>query len=352
MLHTIDKVEIMATGTWQNMVFNEKEIDGLVAAFGLTKEEYQAPLKLGHNDQQALADGALSFGWVESLWKESGADGGVKLMAKFTDVPKIVYEAIKNKLFKKVSVEMFKNVSFDNKQFDYVLSGVAILGSTLPEVTTLADISHYFKRNGFGSSELLCFSALDQNGNLIKETEMSITKEAMEKALADQKAEMELQFSKKNTDTKTADELALAQSEIVEFKRKEKEASDKLAADKVEFARKTVNELLDKSVKDMVITPVQKESFSKVLGVDKDSVVDIDLEDVKALIGEKASFSKAKDEKTKGDSEMTAGEELHFKAKEYMDDHEKVSYTRALEVAMEKNPELAKEHLNATVGEE
>jgi len=265
----------MATGTWQSMHFAEKEIDGLVDAFSVTKAEYQAPLKLGHNEEQALADGKLSFGWVESVWKETGADGGIKLMAKFKDVPEIVYTAIKNKLFKKVSVEMFKNVKFNDKRFDYVLSGVAILGSTLPEVTTLADISHYFKHKGFGSSEQLCFSALDQNGDTIKETiKMSMTKEEVQAMLDKQKAEMELKFS--NEAAKQTTELEAEKVKVLEFKRKEEEAVKKAESEKIELSRKAVMELLDKSVKDMLLTPVQKESFSKLLGVDTDKVIDID----------------------------------------------------------------------------
>jgi len=352
-LHTINKVEVFALGTWHGIKFTERDLDSIVDSFVFAKEEYQAPLKLGHNEEQALADGALSLGWVDSIWKDIGADGGIKLMAKFTDVPKVVYDAIDKKLFKQISIELYKNVSFNKKVFNFVLSGVAILGSTLPEVTTLADISHYFKREGFGSSELLCFSALDQNGNLIKETyDMSITKEELAAQLAAQKAKLELQFSKDNSKSDIEAELEKEKAKVLEFKKKEEDAAKKVESDKIELSRKTVNELLDKFVTDMIITPAQKLSFSKLLGVDTDNVVNIDIEDVKALIGDsKTKFTKdsTKNDKDKrGETEMTAGEELHFKTQEYMDSHEKVNYTIALERVMSQNKELAKEHIDAT----
>jgi len=356
-LHTIDKVEVFATGTWHGIKFTERDLDKIVEAFNVTKDKYKAPLKLGHNDEQALADGALSLGWVESIWKEVGADGGIKLMAKFIDVPKVIFEAVEKKLFKQISIELYKNVSFNKKVFNFVLSGVAILGSYLPEVTTLADISHYFKREGFGTSELLCFSALDQNGNLIKEAcEMSITKEELTAQLAAQKAELELKFSKDDKTSQLETQLEEAKAKVLAFTKKEEDEAKKAEADKIEFSRKAVTELLDKSVTDMLITPAQKETFSKLLGVDTDSIANVDIEDVKALIGdEKASFSKdsTKNDKDKtGATEMTAGEELNFKVQEYMDSHEKVTYTTALERVMERNIELAKEHINATAGEE
>ncbi|HFD31310.1 MAG TPA: hypothetical protein ENJ28_01160 [Gammaproteobacteria bacterium] len=354
MNYDIEKVEVFAKGKWHGINFSESDLDAIIEAFN-KNENITPSLKLGHNDEQKLKDGMLSFGYVSKLWKSKDDAGDLKLFASFKNVPEIVYNAIKLRRFKKVSIEIFRDVKTKFGKFKYLLSGVAILGAQLPEVDTLNDIAHYMSRdNEFTDSDLLTFSAVDNQGNLIKETlKMSITKEELKAKLAAQKAELEAKFSKQSKDSELEAELEAEKAKVAKFKKEKADAEKAEAKKKIEMSRETVTKLLDDAVKDMSITPVQKESFTKLLGVETDSVVDVSIEDVKALIGEnKSSFSKDKSKsgKNKQGENMTAGEELDVKAREYMDDHPKVNYSRALEVVMSKEKDLAAEHVNATVG--
>ena len=135
-------VEIFGEGTWNGNKITESVLKDLVAGFEATKSFLKPVLKLGHNDEQSLLkqDGLPAAGWVENVYIS-----GKKLLADFVDIPEKVYELIKKKAYRKVSVEIFCGYTFDGKTFPNLLGAVALLGADTPAVITLSDILGRYK---------------------------------------------------------------------------------------------------------------------------------------------------------------------------------------------------------------
>src|SRR5690606_25974082 len=93
--------EIFAVGKWNGLEFTEADLDDIVANFDRLKDIHKVPLKFGHNDEQPITDGQPAIGWVSRVYRK-----GKKLLADFSDVPSVVVEAIKKKLYRTVSVEL------------------------------------------------------------------------------------------------------------------------------------------------------------------------------------------------------------------------------------------------------
>lgn len=122
----IKGVEIFAIGKWHGDEYTEKDLDSMVESF--SNKGFEAPVKLGHNKAQEK-DGQPAFGWIERVYRE-----GKKLLADFSDVPKKVAEAIRNKQYRQVSSEIIWNYK---EGMPRVLRAVALLGADIPAVKGL-----------------------------------------------------------------------------------------------------------------------------------------------------------------------------------------------------------------------
>lgn len=133
----LNGVEIFAEGTWNGNNISKDVLDNLVSAFNATKDFVKPVLKLGHDNDQILLqkDGMPAAGWVSNVYVR-----GKKLFADFVDIPEKIYELIKKKAYRKVSVEIFSGYSFDGKTYPNLLAAVALLGADTPAVMTLSDI--------------------------------------------------------------------------------------------------------------------------------------------------------------------------------------------------------------------
>lgn len=140
-LYNIKDVEIFASGTWNGDEYTNEDLDQIIDAFNETKSEIKPYLKLGHdNDQKLLQkDGLPAAGWLDNIKRV-----GNKLVADFIDIPEKVYQLIKNKAYKKVSSEIYWNLKHGEKTYKRLLSGVALLGSNLPAVSSLSDILNLY----------------------------------------------------------------------------------------------------------------------------------------------------------------------------------------------------------------
>ena len=137
-LKKIKDVQIFKAGTWNGKTITEDDLDKMVQAFSETKPKGVAPfIKLGHNDEQAIikSSGEPAAGWIENVKRVGNA-----LYCDFVDIPKKIFEAIKNKAYRKVSIEMLNNFEIDGKKYPKFLYAVSLLGAELPAVSTLDDI--------------------------------------------------------------------------------------------------------------------------------------------------------------------------------------------------------------------
>lgn len=133
MAHAMKAVPIFSVGTWNGLKFEESDLDAMVASFDALGKATKVPLKLGHG--RTVPDGQPAMGWVDRIWRE-----GKKLVADFSDVPQLLYEAINKKLYRQVSVELLKDYFRGNQAFPWVLDAVALLGADIPAVKDLPDL--------------------------------------------------------------------------------------------------------------------------------------------------------------------------------------------------------------------
>jgi hypothetical protein len=159
--------EIFAIGKWNNMTFSENDLDDIVENFERLNSIHRVPLKFGHNKEQQVTDGQPAIGWVSKVFRQGG-----KLYADFTDMPKSVFEAIKNKLYRTVSVELLFDVDHDGNRYDHVLDAVALLGADHPAVNTLADLDALLaSRATFSGGQRMSFETIA--GKRTKDTQPS-----------------------------------------------------------------------------------------------------------------------------------------------------------------------------------
>ncbi len=148
--------EIFATGRWNNDEYGEADLDAMVDAHG--KVGFRPPLKLGHSETQKLLKGEElpAAGWVENLRRV-----GDKLMADFKAVPKTIADLIRAGGYRKKSAEVYWEY-LDEKQgtkLPRVLKAVALLGESIPAVTSLKDVVALYKRLPSGPDH-----AYEENG--------------------------------------------------------------------------------------------------------------------------------------------------------------------------------------------
>lgn len=103
----------------------------------IESDKHSPPGKLGHDGAQAFAaaSGMPAIGWAHNLRRQ-----GSKLIADFTDVPALAYKALKSKLYKKISSEIYHETASE-RNFGVkglVLRAVAFLGADVPRVKGLA----------------------------------------------------------------------------------------------------------------------------------------------------------------------------------------------------------------------
>ena len=331
-------VEIFAVGRWNGMAFTLMDLKSIAATFNELREVHAVPLKFGHNDQQPFTDGQPSLGWVREVYVSEGKDGTPKLMATFSDMPELVYNSIKAGLYRKVSIELDLDVEHKGKKFNYVLSGVALLGADIPAVNTLADLTAYMSRDSLVTSQKrLSFTAI---GNPDKEDDMSDELKAQIAALEASNKALEAD----NTGLKSnAEKFA-------------KEAADQKAKDeakKVTDRRTEVVALFEKAVTDEKILPAQRDNFAKALRIDDDvAVMAIDDATVNSLIDSVGGISKKFGKDTSKSTDQNVSEDpgtaLTEKAHEIQATNPGWSFSKALNLAMKGNTKLAQAHFDDT----
>jgi hypothetical protein len=142
-------VDIFAVGEWNGYNFTPMDLQSVVDSFNAIGDKLQPYLKLGHNEEQLMADGYPSLGWVKNL-----RINGTKLQCDFVDVPKVIRELVDKRAYKRVSCEFYKDfiaqpeeTGDGKKLYSWVLRAVALLGGDTPAVTTLQDIINLYSKN-------------------------------------------------------------------------------------------------------------------------------------------------------------------------------------------------------------
>lgn len=328
-------VEIFATGMWNGLDFTTEDLKVIAMAYHALESVHDVPLKFGHNDEQQMTDGQPSLGWISDVWV-----AGEKLMARFIDMPKIVYEAIKSKLYKHVSVELDMGVEHKGSHYSWVLSGVALLGADIPAVNTLADLTAYMKRSDLHFDKKMVFTAIDtevkQNGSLDMPQENEKI-EALEASLKAMKAEM----SKLVTDN------AAMQKENMQLRTDAKSFADAENHRKRVDAQTALMTRLDQMVKEHKITPASRDDYMREFEAAEDpKVVIFAVDKLEKVIESNPAYFGAEQarkqaERDKQDGELSPDQIVVNRANEYMAKHGEKSFAVAKSAILRADTELA-----------
>lgn len=336
-LKSIQGVEIFSCGKWNGDDYTKEDLNEMVKAFDENKAGARPYLKLGHDSKQKLIqeDGLPAAGWVDKIYVN-----GNKLLADFVDIPGKIYALIESRAYRKVSSEIFWNITIGDKKYKRMLAAVALLGADTPGVMNLNDILALYKSFENSYEKLSTGDELDlkfftENG---KETIMSKTENEikLELELAQQKeASEKLEAEKKEFKLKQ-DQDAKELADLKEFKKQAEEKEVKLHAEKEELR---VKNFVAELKADKLCTPAMEPMITELLGPDKKEYTANKISKEDTLKEVLKLFKSAKDvnfdeNSSKGDSGKKDKEvELDKKAKEYMAKNE-CTYSAALKAVM------------------
>jgi len=166
--YELKDIEVFGIGTWKGNKITDKDLDDIVNGTNEIIDKLKPKVKLGHDDKQALLQrtGLPAGGWITKLKR-----AGDKILVDIKEVPKVLYQLIKNGAYKRISSEILAGYTEPStkKKYNKVLSAIAFLGADLPAVTNLKDIAALYDS--------------DENANLIifEKEEKKMTKKVDEK---------------------------------------------------------------------------------------------------------------------------------------------------------------------------
>jgi len=273
-------VEIFATGKWNGSEFKDNDLDQIIDSY--KRLPIKVPIKLGHNEEQGLlaSDGLPAGGWMTNVYKNGG-----KLVADFEGVPDKLHTILENGLYRKPSVELYRNYKDDQTgtSHPYAMAACSFLGGDVPAVTSLDDIMALFGLEhdavetveSFGAStsfdtiETFTMEVPDMANELEKkieqlEAENKELKEKVAKFETDEATEtLKAEFSKKIEDK---DGEISGLNEKVDTLTKEKEqVESELGTFRKEAEEKEIEGVLEDLVRDKHITPAQRDATKRRL---------------------------------------------------------------------------------------
>lgn len=337
----IDDVVLLKVGTWNGEPFTLTDLKGIQKAYEEFALVLSIPLKFGHNDEQPMTDGEPRIGTVESVRVQDG-----KLIANFINLPEIVHAAISQNLYTQVSVELDADVVYKGKRYDWVLTGLALLGADLPAVNGMADLAQYITGNPdkkpetgeYKASRNLKFSLPKEDMYM----PLTAEEEAKLRAAAQKAAELEVQLATLNAEKTqlSADKEAL-------------EKATKEAA--FQASKKEVAEDLEKLTKVQVISPAQRDAFETSIKDDVSlSAVKTTVETLKMGVDPK-KFDNPQGTATDTDTGagldeggQDADQVLLSRARKLRSVNPKLSLSAARTQVLREDPKLAREYVDLT----
>lgn len=336
--YKIENVELFATGTWNGDAYTEQDLDAMVTAFD--KVGYNPPLKPGHSDEP----GTPALGWVANLKRV-----GDKLVGDLIDMPKKVYDVIKDRLFDTVSAEIYWDLERNGKTFKRALKAVALLGAEIPAVD-LKPLSETFSK--MGKSKWYTIVGKDQEGIIINNLEGDKGKEHMEKELNEAIAEFKLKVIQLEDSIK----LNATASDVSQIKKELEEANKKLALFAEDQKKATIEAKLQK-FKIPVLRPFLKAIYQNMdsqkvmkFSVDQkeqdmtmEAIVDTFIDQLNRSAEKMFTDIATVDiNRPNREAEDNPGNEVDKRVKEFMQKNSEKDYGVALKAVLKADPELKK----------
>jgi len=341
--YRIKGIEVFSAGTWNEDEYSINDLYEIVNSFNSLKIGFRPYLKLGHDDKQKLAksSGMPSIGWVSELKVK-----GTKLLADFENVPEKIFKLIKAKAYRKVSCEIYWNLTVEGNKYSRVLGAIALLGAENPGVMNLDDILGQYNLNIkktpqdialFEKQDNFKTYSVELNPNMGEQ--MADDKSEKELALEQELETVKKEFSQKDEDLKKlTDEKSAVEKEIEQLKQYKLEAEkrEQEALLKAEEAKRDqfISELEGKKLS----TPSMKPYVSALLANHKDYSIDEKpmtkeqiVEEMLKLASEASKVNFEESSKAYGKEK----EEDDDKIKKYMEEN-KCSYVQAYKAVMKE----------------
>ena len=252
-------IDIFASGRWNGDEYSTEDLDKIVASFAETKDRLKPYLKLGHGqDQKLLREDELpAAGFVQNIYRQ-----GRKILADVTNIPKKIYELIKNKAYNKVSIELYKNIEIEGKVYDLALKAVSLLGGATPAVHNLDDILALYSNE----NTILAFETKAELKKFEVDLQNINREDIMEKELLE-KIELLQKDVEKYTQENTALKLEIEKSngELTELKKYSEENKAKVESLLKEKKKTEIDEKVKMFVESKKIIPAQAEKLKIIL---------------------------------------------------------------------------------------
>lgn len=361
--YELKDVEVFGTGEWNNHKITDEDLDFIVDGTNEIIDRLKPRVKLGHDDKQGLLQksGFPAGGWITKLKR-----AGNKILVDIKEVPKVLYQLIKNGAYKRISSEILYDYTEPStrKKYKKVLSAIAFLGADLPAVTNLKDIAALYDADQ--EANLIIYEKVDKKNNDKK----TIRKEyVMPNGIKIKEVEgkkfvavedFEKLEKEKETLSKEKEEIASYKEKYEAEQKKAKEAQEKLDQTNKEKRDAEIKTFIDThcSEKDMRFLPKQKEVLMALMEsasdekkikftVDQKETELSQRELLENFIGLQPNFSdsifaelsKSEEEGEEDQDKLTPEEK---KVQKYMDEHQGVSYRDAVLAVLDATEEKKK----------
>lgn len=242
--------EVFKAGTYPQGVFSPDEVNALAQNYD--PQFCEAPVTLDHEQK------GPAYGWVSELKSENG-----KLKASFKDLSEELKEFVKSGKYKKISVEIYRNL--EGKQ--PYLKAVSFLGASIPQVKGMSPIE--FKE---GEAETYIFENVNKIETPLKPQQNTVVGNEeivseSEHTSSDDDAIVKLSQANE-TISKMQEQIAEMNLSIAKLQNNAsacKEAETELQKLRGEITQNRFEQFLNQKVNNGHLTPIQKNLSLKIL---------------------------------------------------------------------------------------
>ena len=236
--------EVFKAGVYPQGKFTKKEIAEIAKNYD--PKFCEAPITIDH--QQT----GPAFGWVESVKAD-----GEKLKVAFKDIPQEFEQAVNDGKYKKVSVEIYRNLEGKGAY----LKAVSFLGAATPQVKGLEQIKFMESEADFYELES------EEEKEEFSQEEV----DSLKKQVEDLETEL-AKFKESNKKTETIkslkEKISALTTEVASFKEKaegKEEIEQELNSIKTAIKNKEYNEFIEKQIDKGILIPANKDVVLSVL---------------------------------------------------------------------------------------
>jgi len=349
--YELKDVEIFGIGIWKGNKITGEDLDGIVNDTNEIIDKLKPKVKLGHGDKQALLQrtGLPAGGWITKLKR-----AGDKILVDIKEVPKVLYQLIKNGAYKRISSEILTDYTEPStkKVYKKVLSAIAFLGADLPAVTNLKDIAALYDVNK--EADLIVYPELkDKKNKIRKEVYLDMGDKKVIITEMDGKKFVSVEdYEQIEKDKKAVDEKVKAgedyKTKFEAEEKKTKEAESKLAKTDKEKREAEIKSFIDTNCSEtnMRFLPKQKDIMMALIeSASDEKKIKFTADGKETEISQRnlleefiklqpnfsdsifTELSKSEEEEEEGEDKLTPEEK---KVQKYMDEHKDISYRDAV----------------------